>query len=349
MSQHPTRPHSHNNASPHQSSSKIWSSLLRATLECWIYQILYQRDVYPRETFQTSGCSTPLSISCHHPQIRSYVEEHALPVMIPAIVQGVANEIHLCIFQVLPTDGSGGGTCGECGDDGGGSKNVNPDEQEPLHREMERYVLRFQMNAPPTEATSHTTIRRPEEEDNEEEDQKIHQWECGMRNLLLSIPTCAYSIPTSHCRHSHSHPNYTFQLKLHILDKLLPHPDNNTTGPEWLHDVLQNGTWWYIPSHTGNSTLDDDDATTTTTMMTTVTTGMAIRAASASTTTTTTGGDGASPPPLPLPIIRPVHYYVDAWMGSIQFAVVLPPPPSRLPNGSTTYQSHGTTHTGENV
>jgi hypothetical protein len=62
----------------------------------WLHQVLYVRRVYPKDTF----CPTRfLSVQCkahRHPGVVSYISE-AVRVAVPALLDGVANEICLVI------------------------------------------------------------------------------------------------------------------------------------------------------------------------------------------------------------------------------------------------------------
>ena len=72
--------------------------LWAATLEAWCHNILYTRRVYPRDSF-TSLKFLGISHQCHanrHPGVVSYIRD-AVAVAIPALRQGIANEICLAI------------------------------------------------------------------------------------------------------------------------------------------------------------------------------------------------------------------------------------------------------------
>jgi hypothetical protein len=83
-------------SSSHQNDER--SALWTATLETWCHQILFARRIYPKETF----CSTRfLGIQCkanRHPGVVSYIFE-TIRVAVPAILNGVANELSLLILH----------------------------------------------------------------------------------------------------------------------------------------------------------------------------------------------------------------------------------------------------------
>jgi hypothetical protein len=80
------------------SSSDKLVSLWSATLETWSHELLFQRHVYPRDTF----CPTKfLGVSCHacrHPKVVNYIA-NALQVIVPSIVTGSIEHVSLVIMK----------------------------------------------------------------------------------------------------------------------------------------------------------------------------------------------------------------------------------------------------------
>ena len=75
-----------------------WSALLSAALETWCHQILYARQVYPRETFAATRF---LGIACfanRHPGVVSYISD-TIQVAVPAFLSGSVNEVSLIIMK----------------------------------------------------------------------------------------------------------------------------------------------------------------------------------------------------------------------------------------------------------
>jgi len=85
---------------------KQWSALLSATLENWAHQLLYVRHVYPRETFGSARFLGVRCRVCRHPAVVSYISD-TVNVVVPSIVEGVANEIS---FVITETDENLGST-----------------------------------------------------------------------------------------------------------------------------------------------------------------------------------------------------------------------------------------------
>lgn len=73
-------------------------SLWSAALELFFHQILFTRRLYPKETFTSARF---LGAQCRvnrHPDVVSYISE-AVNVVVPAIFDGVCNEVSLEIFE----------------------------------------------------------------------------------------------------------------------------------------------------------------------------------------------------------------------------------------------------------
>lgn len=87
------------------SQKKRWETLLGATLETWAHQLLYNRHVYPRETF---GNSRFLGVQCRvnrHPDVVRYIED-ITKLAAPSIVSGVADEVTFVIVESDQQDGA---------------------------------------------------------------------------------------------------------------------------------------------------------------------------------------------------------------------------------------------------
>lgn len=81
-----------------QPPQEQWTSLLGATLETWIYHLLYVRRVYPSDSFAATRF---LGVQCQvnrHPGVVDYVSD-TLQAAVPALVTGTADEISLVIFK----------------------------------------------------------------------------------------------------------------------------------------------------------------------------------------------------------------------------------------------------------
>lgn len=71
-----------------------WKALLSATLECWAHSILYNKHIYPKDTF---GPTRFLGVRCHvcrHPEVVSYVRD-TIAVAVPALIENAADELVL--------------------------------------------------------------------------------------------------------------------------------------------------------------------------------------------------------------------------------------------------------------
>ena len=72
----------------------LWS----ATLEAWSHELLFQRHVYPRDTF----CPTKfLGVSCHacrHPKVVDYIT-NTLQFIVPSIVTGSIAQVSFVIMK----------------------------------------------------------------------------------------------------------------------------------------------------------------------------------------------------------------------------------------------------------
>jgi HORMA domain len=248
---------------------KVWPTLLNATIECWVDQILFQRKVYPPETFRKQNyLGIPCSV-CEHPQVRSYIQE-ALPVIVSSLLHEVTKELQLTIIELNDINDN--------------ILDPNSDGAVQLpYRIVEKYVLRFQMEAnvqqlledryqqqQQQEMTGHPTATWQD---------LFQELECGMRNLVLS--TCTLS----HHNEALSSDAWSFQLSLHIAEA-------NATCPE-LNRVMSQGSW-YIPSPAD----------------------LAIRNPSMN-----DAAENMKEMKRPR-IIRPIHQYSDARIGSIQFACI---------------------------
>jgi HORMA domain len=251
---------------------KVWTTLLSATIECWIDQILYRRNVYPPETFRKqSYLGIPCSV-CEHPQVRTYIQE-ALPVIVSSLLHSVTKELQLTIIEVNDINGI----------------HLDPNSVDatvqPSHRVLEKYVLRFQMEA----NVQHLLEDRYQQQQQQEImghptaswQDLLQELECGMRNLILSTHTLSRSNEATPFSDACS-----FQLSLHI-------PEANATCPE-LNRVMSQGTW-YIPSNLDHLPEMSNSRK----------------------------GAGENTKEIKQPrIIRPIHQYSDARVGSIQFACV---------------------------
>ena len=86
-------------------SKKSWATVLSATLESWIHQLLYTRRVYPKETF---GAVRFLGVQCYvnrHPGVVSYIDE-TVKLAVPAFLRGTADQLSLmitCCKELEPT------------------------------------------------------------------------------------------------------------------------------------------------------------------------------------------------------------------------------------------------------
>lgn len=75
-----------------------WSALLSSTLETWCHQVLYARQVYPRDTFTPTRF---LGIACfanRHPGVVSYISD-TIQVAVPAFLSGSVNEVSLVVMK----------------------------------------------------------------------------------------------------------------------------------------------------------------------------------------------------------------------------------------------------------
>ena len=251
----------------------VWSTLLSATIEFWIDQILHRRNVYPPETFgKKSFLGIPCSV-CEHPHVRSYIQE-ALPVLVSSLIQAISNELQLSIIELNPTNDDPLDVAA-----GHGSEDAI---LQPPYRVLEKYILRFHLESNMQQLLEDRyTQQQQQQQTNISSHPMSTTWqdmmlelECGMRNLILSTQT----LPAVSSNDQSL--DRSFQLSLHI-------PEANATCPE-LNRVLSQGSW-YIPSATPLNHFLDRPAK---------------------------DSQPASR------VIRPIHQYSDARMGSIQFACV---------------------------
>lgn len=86
---------------PHNNICDDWSKLLAATLETWAHQVLYARHVYPRSSFGASSSFLGVRCqACRHPPVVAYIRD-TVQVAVPALRDGVANELELAIVDVF--------------------------------------------------------------------------------------------------------------------------------------------------------------------------------------------------------------------------------------------------------
>jgi hypothetical protein len=79
-------------------SSLQWSALLSATLETWCHQVLYARQVYPRDTFKATRF---LGIACfanRHPGVVSYISD-TVQEAVPALLSKSVNQVSLVVMK----------------------------------------------------------------------------------------------------------------------------------------------------------------------------------------------------------------------------------------------------------
>ena len=158
-----------------------WTSLLSGTLETWVYQLLYQRHVYPKETF---ACSKFLGVRVHlnrQPAVVSYVR-NTIKVAAPSLVAGVADIFSLVIIETDEHD---------CDADGEVTARTNA-------REIEKYVIRFSNDS--CRSSDKITLGT------------IEVLERGMRDLILAVN----GLPSERTTSSDS---VSFKLSLHIPSK----------------------------------------------------------------------------------------------------------------------------------
>lgn len=125
---------------------KRLSTCLGASLEAWAHMILYQRHVYPSETFTTTTFLGVRSYINRHPAVVSYIAD-TLTVAVPSLMVGATDEMILII--------------------------VHQDDEDGSIQELERYVLRFRLR-----------ILQPDSESSDI--QSMEHIERKLRDLVLS-------------------------------------------------------------------------------------------------------------------------------------------------------------------
>jgi hypothetical protein len=81
-------------AQPHRGEYQFpgwYESLLTATLETWVHQLLFQCQVYPADTFGTSRFLGVICHYCRHPDVVAYIQETVRPVVVPGLLSGAAD------------------------------------------------------------------------------------------------------------------------------------------------------------------------------------------------------------------------------------------------------------------
>uniref|UniRef100_A0A7S2A333 HORMA domain-containing protein n=1 Tax=Trieres chinensis TaxID=1514140 RepID=A0A7S2A333_TRICV len=180
------------------------STLLGATLEACVHEILYVRSVYPRDSFAPSR---HLGVSCHasrHPGVVDYVYD-ALSVAVPSLVRGVADEIALVVM-----DARGGSE--------GGAGRTPSSSQSNVERVLERYIFSFDVGGMGQAASTLSEERGSG--DRSEIGRLVGDLERGMRDVLLRI--IAMDGADLGTRRGRLSGTTSFKLCLHVA------PDNNS-------------------------------------------------------------------------------------------------------------------------
>jgi hypothetical protein len=163
---------------PSASLKRRWRSLLASSLETVFHQLLYNRHVYPRDTFDFARF---LGVRCRvnrHPGVVRYIQD-SVKVAVPSVLSGVATEVLLIICE---TDKSGAST-----------------------RELETY--RLCLSGP--YVFSSDPGDEDEIDDDAEDDGRIESLEGSMRSLLLQVLGLPSNIPS----HSDS---LSFRIMVHV-------------------------------------------------------------------------------------------------------------------------------------
>jgi hypothetical protein len=79
-----------------QPLNRQFAALLGATLETWAHQLLFQRHIYPRETFGPTRFLGVRCQACRHPDVVSYITD-TVGVAVPSLMAGVADVLSLVV------------------------------------------------------------------------------------------------------------------------------------------------------------------------------------------------------------------------------------------------------------
>jgi hypothetical protein len=79
-----------------QPLNRQFAALLAATLETWAHQLLFQRHIYPRETFGPTRFLGVRCQACRHPGVVSYIAD-TVGVAVPALMTGAADVLSLVV------------------------------------------------------------------------------------------------------------------------------------------------------------------------------------------------------------------------------------------------------------
>jgi hypothetical protein len=79
-----------------QPLNRQFAALLAATLETWAHQLLFQRHIYPRETFGPTRFLGIRCEACRHPGVVSYITD-TVGVAVPALMTAAADVLSLVV------------------------------------------------------------------------------------------------------------------------------------------------------------------------------------------------------------------------------------------------------------
>lgn len=211
------------------------SSLLAATLEIWCHQLIYVRQVYPRDSF-TSTVFLDLQGCCYvqrHAAVVQYISD-AIELAVPTLVNGIADQFSLIILEK-----SKDGSC--------------------VDVELERYTLHV-LDLMPAPLFDSKQQRSEVHSLLNEQDDYWPRLERAMRNLVLQVHSrCHSSTPQK----TKSLPNLTFHILVHILSqeqteviaaRRNSNYNNNSynqalaNAKQLVNQAMTEGRWWSNPT-----------------------------------------------------------------------------------------------------
>jgi len=255
-----------------------FKALLGATLETWAHQLLYLRRVYPRSAFgETRFLGVQRCRVIRHPDVVSYVRD-AVRVAVPALVEGVADEISLSVLV----------DCDDYGD-----HEVNDEQQQQRQQQQQQQQQQQRLLSPSGEkkvlerfavrisdlavAEWYINIAADDNKNRETVANVLNRQEHAMRDLILTTIHRA-SESMTHLPHlrrrrrrrpgngrlqsddddnddtddDYSRSSVSFKLSLHV-----PKEDRSCSE---LNRAFADGTWFsYSASAGAVSTADDND------------------------------------------------------------------------------------------